>query len=107
MNSVPVIPINYCTGANDKPQLLNPEFEPLTTEKLRPFKGYENLGDEQAAEILESIRQFAFVLYGAIKNIPLNNTNIIDNQLVVHLNKDSEIQSPVIPIHKKLKNKVA
>ena len=107
MNTVPVIPINYRTGANDKPTLLNPEFEPLTIEKLRTFKGYETTSEQQAVEILESIGQFALILYGAVKNIPIYTTNTIDNQLVVPLNRDSGIQSTVIPIHKKLKNKVA
>ena len=107
MNTFTVIPLNPCAGANDKPKLLNPEFEPLTAEKLRTFKGYENICDEQAAEILESILQLAFVLYGAAKNILINNTNTIDNQLVVPLNRNSGNQNRVLPIHKKIKNKVA
>ena len=101
------IPTDPCIGTINKPKILNPEFEPLTIEKLRTFKGYENTSDEQALEILESIGQFALVLYGAVKNMPVNNTNTIDNQLVVHLDRNFRTQSTVIPIHKKLKNKVA
>ena len=107
MKNLMSIPTDPCIGTINKPKLLNPEFEPLTIEKLRTFKGYENTSEEQAVEILESIGQFALALYGAVKNMSVNNTNIIDNQLVVHLNRDSKIQSVVIPIHKKLKNKVA
>ena len=107
MKNVLSITTDPCIATINKPKLLNPEFEPLTIEKLRTFKGYENTGDGEAAEILESIRQLAFVLYGAVKNTPVNSTNIIDNQLVVHLDRDSGIQSPVIPIYKKFKNKVA
>ena len=90
-----------------KSKLLNPEFEPLTIEKLRTFKGYENTNDEQALEILESIQQFALVLYGAVKIMATNNINTIDNQLVVSLNEYSSIGCPIIPLHKNLKNKVA
>jgi hypothetical protein len=107
MKNVLSIPTDPCIGTINEPKLLNPEFEPLTIEKLKTFKGYENTSDEQAVEILESIGQFALVLYGAVKNIPVNNTDTIDNQLVVYLDSDSETQSHVIPIHKKLKNKVA
>ena len=107
MKNLMSIPTDPCIGTINKPKLLNPEFEPLTIEKLRTFKGYENTSEEQAVEILESIGQFALALYGAVKNMSVNNTNIIDNQLVVHLNRDSGNQRPVIPIQKKLKNKVA
>jgi hypothetical protein len=107
MKNLLSIPTDPCIGTINKPKLLNPEFEPLTIEKLRTFKDYENTSEQEAIEILESIGQFALLLYGAVKNMPFNNTNTIDNQLVVHLNRDSGIQSTVIPIHKKLKNKVA
>lgn len=107
MKNLMSIPTDPCIGTINKPKLLNPEFEPLTIEKLRTFKGYENTSEQQAVEILESIGQFALILYGAVINMALSNTNTIDNQLVVHLNRDFRIQSPVVPIHKKLKNKVA
>ena len=107
MNITSSISIDSHAGTINKPKLLNPEFEPLTIEKLRTFKGYETTSEQQAVEILESIGQFALILYGAVKNIPIYTTNTIDNQLVVPLNRDSGIQSTVIPIHKKLKNKVA
>ena len=107
MKNLMSIPTDPCIGTINKPKLLNPEFAPLTIEKLRTFKGYENTGEEQAVEILESIGQFALALYGAVKNMPFNYTNIIDNQLVVYLDRDSRIQRPVVQIHKKLKNKVA
>lgn len=107
MKNVLSIPTDPCNGTINKPKLLNPEFEPLTIEKFRTFKAYENMSDEQAADILESIGQLVLILYGAVKKIPFTNTNAIDNQLVVHFNRDSGVESPVIPIHKKLKNKVA
>ena len=107
MKNLMSIPTDPCIGTINKPKLLNPEFEPLTIEKLRTFKGYENTSEQQSVEILESIGQFALALYGAVKNMPVYNTNTIDNQLVVHLDRNSGIESPVIPIHKKFKNKVA
>ena len=107
MKNLQSIPTGLCNGTIHKPKLLNPEFEPLTIEKLRTFKDYENTSEQEAIEILESIGQFALVVYGAVKNMPVDFTNTIDNQLVVHLDRNSRTQSPVIPIHKKLKNKVA
>ena len=107
MKNLMSIPTDPCIGTINKPKLLNPEFEPLTIEKLRTFKGYENTSEQQAVEILESIGQFALILYGAVKNMPVDFTNTIDNQLVVYLDSDSRTQGPVIPIHKKFKNKVA
>ena len=107
MNIISSISIDSNACTINKLKLLNPQFEPLTLEKLKTFKGNENICNEEAIEILESIEQFAFVLYGAIKNIPCSNTNSIDNQLVVYLDSDYRTQSPVIPIHKNLKNKVA
>ena len=107
MNIISSISIDSHACIINKPKLLNPQFEPLTLEKLKTFKGSENISTEQAIEILESIEQFALVLYGVIINIPCGNTNTIDNQLVVYLDSDCRTQSPVIPIHKNLKNKVA
>ena len=107
MKNLMSIPTDPCIGTINKPKLLNPEFTPLTIEKLRTFKGYENTSEQQAVEILESIGQFALILYGTVKNMPVDFTNTIDNQLVVYLDSDSETQSPVVPIHKKRKNKVA
>lgn len=107
MNIISSISIDSPTCTINKPKLLNPEFKQLTLEKLKTFKGNENISNEEAIEMLESIEQFAIVLYGAIKNIHCSNTNTIDNQLVVYLDSDYRPQSPVIPIHKNLKNKVA
>ena len=107
MNIISSISIDSHACTINKPKLLNPQFEPLTLEKLKTFKGNENISNEQAIEILESIEQFALVLYEVIINIPCGNTNTIDNQLVVYLDSDCRTQSPVIPILKNLKNKVA
>ena len=107
MNIISSISIDSHAGKINKPKLLNPQFEPLTLEKLKTFKGNENICNEEAIEILESIEQFALVLYGVIINIPCGNTNTIDNQLVVYLDSDCRTQTPVITIHKNLKNKVA
>ena len=107
MKNLMSIPTDPCIGTINKPKLLNPEFAPLTIEKLRTFKGYENTSEQQAVEIFESIGQFALILYGAVKNMPVEFMNTIDNQLVVYLDRDFGLQKPIVPIHKKLKNKVA
>lgn len=91
MNNIPSIP------QTNKLKLLNPNFEPLTAEKLRTFKGWENAPDERVNETVESIRQFAFILYETAANESLIKLNSIDNQLVVSLNQDIENQIPTIP----------
>ena len=91
MNNIPSIP------QTNKLKLLNPNFEPLTAEKLRTFKGWENAPDERVNEAVESIRQFAFILYEIVANESLIKLNNIDNQLVVSLNQEIENQIPTIP----------
>lgn len=41
---------------------LNPERKPLTVEKLRELSGLKNLSDEEAQEIIFSIRTFCAIL---------------------------------------------
>lgn len=96
MKTIPVIPIGAYDGTKNKPTLLNPDFKPLTIEKLRTFAGYENTSDEEAAATVDSIQQFALVLYGCVKN------NLVENS-----NKENYKQNPVISIFQKSKNKAA
>ncbi|MBA3665141.1 MAG: hypothetical protein H0W61_13160 [Bacteroidetes bacterium] len=42
---------------------INPNKENLTVEKLKTFKGLENLNDEQATEMVFAIQTFANILY--------------------------------------------
>lgn len=65
-----------------KIKLINPERRPLTVEKLRELTGWHNLADDQAEEIVQSIRLFAKILYEAVKE---KETLCIDNQQVVSL----------------------
>lgn len=51
-------------------------------EKLRELTGWHNLADDQAEEIVQSIRLFAKILYEAVKE---KETLCIDNQQVVSL----------------------
>ena len=91
MNNIPLIP------QTNKLKLLNPNFEPLTAEKLRTFKGWENAPDERVNETVESIRQFAFILYEIAANESLIKLNSIDNQLVVSLKHEIGNKIPSIP----------
>lgn len=52
---------------------LNPNKEDLTVEKLRTFKGLENLNDEDAQETIFAIQTLANVLYDFTKE--QNNKN--------------------------------
>jgi len=51
--------------AKKKLELINPNHEPLTIEKLRALTGWE-LSDEQAEESVWSIRKLAKVLAEAV-----------------------------------------
>lgn len=66
----------------NKIKLINPERKPLTVEKLRDLTGWHNLTDDQAEEIVQSIRLFAKILYEAVKE---KESIFIDNQLIVPL----------------------
>lgn len=46
-----------------KYEVLNPNKENLTVEKLRTFKGLENLSDEDAQETVFAIQTLANILY--------------------------------------------
>ena len=96
MKPTPLIHIGAYDDTKHMPTLLNPDFKPLTVEKLRTFAGYENISEQDDAATINSIQQFALVLYGCFKN------NLVEN-----LNKESFNQNPVIPIFQKFKNKAA
>jgi hypothetical protein len=65
-----------------KIKLINPERKPLTIEKLRELTGWHDLSDEQATNVIHSIRLLVKILYEAAKK---KETICIDNQLVVNL----------------------
>lgn len=60
--------------------------EPLNIQNLRLCKGYEQLCDEGANELVISLKTFAEILYASVTN----KNNIIDNQQVVYLNKQKK-----------------
>jgi len=47
---------------------INPENKTLTIEKLKQFKGFENLTDEDAIKIVNSIQQLAIINYENYKH---------------------------------------
>lgn len=59
---------------------INPAKEPLTVEKLRTFPGCEHYSDEEAEQIVQTIHQFAHILFECVskaKVVPLPDTNNI------------------------------
>jgi hypothetical protein len=61
-------------------QAINPKKEPLTIEKLRTFPGCEHYSDEEAELVVQTIHQYALILFECVsktKVIPLSNTNNI------------------------------
>lgn len=46
---------------------INPERKPLTVEKLRELSGLKDLSDEEAQEIIFSIRTFCAILFELVK----------------------------------------
>ena len=88
-------------------KLLNPGFETLSIEKLQTFPGYENLSEQQAIEVLDSIQQLAAILYGTHQSIPVHKSDSIDNQEIVYLNCTSANETPVVALHPLQKRKTA
>jgi hypothetical protein len=59
-------------------QAINPKKEPLTIEKLRTFPGCEHYSDEEAEQIVQTIHQFAHILFECVsqtKVITLQQAN--------------------------------
>ncbi len=57
--------------------------EPLTIENLRTCKGYENLSDAEALEIVASLKALVSILV----ETTLKQTICTDNQQIVYLDK--------------------
>lgn len=55
--------------------MLNPNKEELTVEKLKTFKGLENLKDEEAQETVFAIQTLASIIY-EFANEQARNKNI-------------------------------
>lgn len=46
----------------------NPNNEPLTNEKLKTFKGMENLSEEEATQMLNEIKLLSAIMVDYLKN---------------------------------------
>jgi hypothetical protein len=60
--------------------------EPLTIESLRNCKGYENLTNEEATDIVNSFKTLVTIMV----ETHLKNNIIIDNQQVVYLDRQKQ-----------------
>ncbi|AEV98143.1 hypothetical protein A4D02_33670 [Niastella koreensis] len=61
-------------------QAINPKKEPLTVEKLRTFPGCEHYNDEEAEQVVQTIHQYALILFECVskaKVVTLPDTNNI------------------------------
>jgi hypothetical protein len=61
-------------------QAVNPAKAPLTIEKLRTFPGCEHYSDEEAEQIVQTLHQYALILFecaSKAKVVPLPNANNI------------------------------
>lgn len=56
-------------------QALNPNRENLSAEKLKTFKGLENLSDEEATETVFAIQTFASIIYEFMNQKNENENN--------------------------------
>jgi hypothetical protein len=72
----------------DKVNLHN---EPLTIEKLRTFHGCGEYSDDEATQIIESIKELTEILF--------SYPYCIDNQLGVYLNQDAKLGKPGIDLN--------
>jgi hypothetical protein len=78
-------------------QKANPKMEHLTIEKLRSYPGCENYTDDQAVSIIQTLEQFALILF----EIAHQKEEIcIENQQVVYLGHDKQPDKIPIDINK-------
>ena len=78
-------------------QKVNPKMEHLTIEKLRSYPGCENYTDDQAASTIQTLEQFALILF----EIAHQKEGIcIENQQVVYLGQDKRPETIPIDINK-------
>ena len=71
---------------------VNPKMEHLTIEKLRSYPGCENYTDDQATSIIQTLEQFALILFEIAHQ---KEDTCIENQQVVYL---SHTKPETIPI---------
>ena len=64
---------------------INTKNEPLTISILKSFEGCEHYTDEEAMEIVESIRKLAIILYDLQE---INKSISIDNQQTISLDRN-------------------
>jgi hypothetical protein len=78
-------------------QKVNPKMEPLTIERLRGYPGCENYTDDQAASIIQTLEQFALILFEIAHQ---KESIFIENQQVVSLNQDKPPDTIPIDMNK-------
>jgi hypothetical protein len=78
-------------------QKVNPKMEHLTIEKLRSYPGCENYTDDQAASTIQTLEQFALILFEIAYQ---KEDTCIENQQVVYLNQDKQPDAIPIDINK-------
>ena len=82
-----IIPFNPVIKSESTNQQIDESiYELLNVKTLRLCKGYENLSDAQATEIVNSLKTFASILV----NTHLKNSIVIDNQQVVYLKQQNK-----------------
>ena len=78
-------------------QKVNPKMEHLTIEKLRSYPGCENYTDDQSASIIQTLEQFALILFEIAHQ---KEGTCIENQQVVYLSQDKQPDTIPIDINK-------
>jgi hypothetical protein len=70
-------------GLNIKP--INPEFQNLTTERLRSWKAFKEIPNEEAMDIIETITLFSEILIDIVQQ------REGENRIITH---NTEIKEP-------------
>lgn len=84
-----VIPINQSAISQDDADDDNAEQteqDPITVESIRACKGYENLSDEEAADMVFTLKTLAEIMVTSY----LKKNILIDNQHIVSLNSQKQ-----------------
>ena len=92
--SIKILPLKTVDDYIAFAQKVNPKMEHLTIEKLRSYPGCENYTDDQATSIIQTLEQFALILFEIAHQ---KESICIENQQVVYCVQDKQ-QPDTIPI---------
>ena len=95
------------SNSHSKPASSGGCREPLSFRTLTTLKGYENLKEDEAIAVFDSISQLALLLYELVKNKGESNSFCIDNQLDVNSHDENLDNTKIVSLPQDTKQNAA